>query len=83
MNLTTYLQLTTLNKAAFAREIGVSSAMLYQFEKGLRPIPPKYCPAIEKATGGKVTRQELHPDDWQSIWPELSKRKQPSLQTPK
>lgn len=28
-------------------------------------IPPKYCPAIEKATGGQVRCEDLRPDvDW-------------------
>jgi len=70
MNLATYLKTTCPNKAAFAREIGVSNAMLYQFEMGIRPVPAKHCPAIERATAGKVTRQDLRPADWQRIWPE-------------
>ena len=32
---------------------------------------PAYCVAIEKATAGAVTRQELRPGDWRLIWPEL------------
>jgi DNA-binding transcriptional regulator YdaS (Cro superfamily) len=36
---------------------------------------PANCVLIERATGGKVTRQRLRPDDWQAIWPELAKRK--------
>jgi DNA-binding transcriptional regulator YdaS (Cro superfamily) len=75
MNLPTFLQTPGLNKAAFAREIGVSNAMLYQFEKGIRPVPTKYCAAIEVATGGLVTRKDLFPDDWQRIWPELKRRR--------
>lgn len=31
-----------------------------------------YCVAIERATGGAVTRKDLRPNDWQDIWPELS-----------
>jgi DNA-binding transcriptional regulator YdaS (Cro superfamily) len=75
MNLPTFLQTPGLNKAAFARRIGVSSAMLYQFEHGIRPVAHKYGAAIESASGGKVTRQELFPDDWESIWPELARRR--------
>jgi DNA-binding transcriptional regulator YdaS (Cro superfamily) len=75
MNLPTYLQTPGLNKAAFAREIGVSSAMLYQFEKGMRPVPPKYAAAIEVATGGRVTRKDLFPTEWRRIWPELERRR--------
>ncbi|MFS2027668.1 transcriptional regulator [Massilia sp. CT11-137] len=78
MNLPTYLQTPGLNKAAFAREIGVSNAMLYQFEKGIRPVPPKYCPAIERASDGKVTRQELRPKDWRQTWPDLAAQHPPA-----
>jgi DNA-binding transcriptional regulator YdaS (Cro superfamily) len=75
MNLPTFLQTPGLNKAAFARRIGISSAMLYQFENGIRPIPTKYGAAIEVASGGQVTRQEMFPDEWESIWPELVRRR--------
>ena len=27
--------------------------------------------ALEKATGGQVSRRDLRPDDWHLIWPEL------------
>ena len=33
---------------------------------------PVNCVAIEQATGGKVTRKDLRPHDWASIWPELA-----------
>ena len=71
MNLTTYLQTTGLNKAAFAREIGIPSALLYQVEKGIRMMPPKHCPAVEKATDGQVSRKDLRPHDWSQYWPDL------------
>lgn len=29
------------------------------------------CVAIERVTGGAVTRRDLRPDDWWLIWPEL------------
>lgn len=34
-------------------------------------VPVEHCAAIELATDGQVTRQELRPADWQRIWPEL------------
>jgi DNA-binding transcriptional regulator YdaS (Cro superfamily) len=34
-------------------------------------ISPKRCVQIEEATGGGVTRQEMRPDDWADLWPEL------------
>lgn len=39
--------------------------------KGRIPIP-EYCVGLELATGGVVRRQDLRPDDWQRIWPELA-----------
>ena len=82
MNLPTFLKTPGLNKAAFARRIGVSSAMLYQFENGIRPIPTKYAAAIETASGGQVTRQEMFPDEWESIWPELARRRRKTASPP-
>lgn len=38
-----------------------------------RKPSPRYCVAIERATGGLVTRQELRPHDWRDVWPELAK----------
>lgn len=35
---------------------------------------PLNCVAIEQATQGQVTRQDLRPHDWASIWPELASR---------
>ncbi|MBV7459468.1 MULTISPECIES: YdaS family helix-turn-helix protein [unclassified Acidovorax] len=39
--------------------------------KKRRPVPVRYCVAIERATGGAVSRRELRPGDWRDIWPEL------------
>lgn len=60
------------SKAALARAVGVKPPVIQQWIKGARPIPAKRCVAIEKATKGAVTRQQLRPDDWQNFWPELS-----------
>jgi len=35
-------------------------------------VPAEYCAAIEAAVKGAVTRRDLRPDDWASIWPELA-----------
>lgn len=31
--------------------------------------------ALEKNSGGYVSRKDLHPDDWKKIWPELDHKK--------
>lgn len=35
-------------------------------------LNPLVCLAIERATGGQVTRQDLRPDDYWLIWPDLA-----------
>lgn len=59
-------------QAKLARLIGVSPANVNQWVTGNRPVPIERCVAIERATGGAVTRKDLRPDDWESIWPELA-----------
>lgn len=63
-----------LSVAELREAIGVKSdAQIRQWQHGYasRLPGPAYCVAIEKATAGAVTRQELRPDDWHLIWPEL------------
>ena len=43
-----------------------------------KSIPTKTCVAIEKTTRGKVTRQELRPNDYWLHWPDL-KAPEPSI----
>lgn len=31
--------------------------------------------SIEKNSGGSVSRKDLHPSDWEKIWPELDHKK--------
>ena len=35
-------------------------------------VPAEYCADIERATNGAVTRQDLRPDDYWRIWPDLA-----------
>lgn len=60
-------------QAALARAIGVTAPAINQWLSGARPIPIERCVAIERATGGEVSRKELRPNDWENIWPELIK----------
>lgn len=76
MDIPTYLQDRKTSQAAFAQTLGVSQGLVCQWIKGRRPISPERCVAIECATDGAITRQDLRPDDWQQIWPELSKPKE-------
>lgn len=72
MEIAQYLDKNDIRPADFARAIGMSPALLYQCSHDLRPVPVKYCLAIEIETGKKISRKDLRPDDWQKIWPELA-----------
>ena len=54
-----------------ARHIGAPIPDVYRWSQGERPVPAHRCPAIESATSGAVTRQDLRPDDYWLIWPDL------------
>lgn len=60
---------------ALAQLLQVSAAAVGQWKSGARPIPVRQCVAIEAATSGAVSRRDLRPNDWQSIWPELAEAK--------
>lgn len=75
MDLKTYIDVTKTRKTDFARSVGVSYDQFAQWLLGTRPIPIRYCAAIEKLTSAHVTRKEMRPDDWAAIWPELAQPK--------
>lgn len=57
-----------------AKRIGVTQPCICEWIHGHRPIPIKRCVEIELATQGAVSRKDLRPFDWKSIWPELAER---------
>lgn len=70
MNLEHFLA-TPGTSARLAEQLGVTPGFVSQWRTGHRPVPIEHCAEIERATDGQVTRQELRPDDWHKIWPEL------------
>ena len=52
-----------------------SNAQIRQWRTGFRSPGEKNCVGLEKATDGRIRRQDLRPDDWHLIWPELVKLK--------
>jgi len=55
-----------------AAAIGISQSAVSNWRaRGTSPEPVN-CVAIEQATDGAVTRQDLRPSDWHKIWPELA-----------
>jgi DNA-binding transcriptional regulator YdaS (Cro superfamily) len=62
----------TITHSELAARIGVSKAAISQWLSG-KP-PPDRCPALERATDGRVTCEEMRPDvSWQRVpdpsWP--------------
>lgn len=66
------------NATRLANILGVSVQAVCFWRDGRRGIPAEKCTAIERATGGAVTRRDLRPDDWREIWPELAEQEAPS-----
>jgi len=59
--------------AAVARLLNLPDRRnVFPWTSGRRVFPEAYCIAIERATGGMVTRADLRPHDWQQIWPEYT-----------
>ena len=58
----------------FAARIGVSPVYLSQLavEQDGRVPSPALCVVIERESCRSVCRQDLRPDDWHLIWPELT-----------
>jgi DNA-binding transcriptional regulator YdaS (Cro superfamily) len=64
MNLKKYLE-ERGGGLQLARAVGVSAVIVSQWKTGARQVPAERCPAIERATDGAVTCEELRPDvDW-------------------
>jgi len=79
MQLKDYFQLPdSMSVADLRARIGVKSdAQIRQWQHGYadRLPSPANCLAIERATGGLVTRCDLRPHDYQDIWPDLDEAK--------
>lgn len=59
-------------QAQLARLLKVAPSTVNQWISGKRPVPIERCVAIERLTRGVVARQDLRPDDWREIWPEIA-----------
>jgi DNA-binding transcriptional regulator YdaS (Cro superfamily) len=71
MDLKTYIQADRGRASRLAEQLGISRSYLSQMASGTAPISPERCVDIERETNREVTRQDLRPDDWRRIWPEL------------
>ena len=59
-------------REVLANRCGTTRGHLQNVAYGYRTCAPELCLALERETRGAVTRQELRPDDFWKIWPDLS-----------
>lgn len=72
MNLKNHFASLERGRAAqIATEMKISPSYLSQMVAGTAPISPARAVEFERVLGGAVTRQDIYPDDWHLIWPEL------------
>jgi DNA-binding transcriptional regulator YdaS (Cro superfamily) len=55
-----------------AKHLGCLQPFVHKMSVGQKPVPVGHAAAIEKFTGGAVTRKDMFPDSWERIWPELA-----------
>lgn len=66
-----YIRAERGRHTTLAKFLGVSDSYLSQMVSGLRPIRPAFCVLIVQFCGGTVSRQQLRPNDYWLIWPDL------------
>lgn len=72
MELKTFIKSLDADRLAkFASECETTPGHIRNVMYGYRPCSPELAVLIEAKSRKTVTRQELRPDDWQRIWPEL------------
>lgn len=73
MHLKKYIsEVDAAERERLASACGTALGHLRNVMYGYRPCAPELASAIERNTAGAVTRQDLRPDDWHEIWPELA-----------
>lgn len=63
--------LDKIGRLAFCTKIAMTENFLRKKISTKTSFKEKTCTAIEEASNGAVLREDLRPDDWQEIWPEL------------
>lgn len=57
-----YLKARGLTREQFARQLDVSAGLISHWITGRVQLPAERAAAIERVTGGALTRQQLRPD---------------------
>lgn len=72
MKLHAYIQSNKGNATRLASSLEIPLSYLAQMATGNRSVSPERAYEIEKLTEGIVAREELRPDDFWRIWPDLA-----------
>lgn len=71
MDLKTYIAAERGRAGTLAKRLGISKSYLSQLANGQSPISPERAVEIWNESDHIVTRQEMFPKNWTSVWPEL------------
>ncbi|PKH20212.1 Cro/Cl family transcriptional regulator [Enterobacterales bacterium CwR94] len=63
--------LSAAEKIAFEASCGTTINYLRKAMSKGQILGPELCVLIEKSSNGAITRQDLNPERWRKIWPEL------------
>ena len=72
LKLKSWLKTSGKTGKALAEHLGVPQSFVSKIANGDKPIPVDRMAQIEVFTSGEVTRQDMCPDRWHLIWPELA-----------
>lgn len=72
MNLQSYINAEKGNATRLVAALDIPLSYLSQMASGNRSTSPERALAIERFTDGVVSREELRPDDFWKIWPDLT-----------
>lgn len=75
MDLKSFLKLLPDEEArkAFAESCETSLGHLRNVMYGIKPCSAELAVLLEENSRGQVTRQEMLPEKWRRIWPELAR----------
>ena len=71
MKLSIYMDENSITQSDVAKVASVTAGRVGHWCRELDEPPPAKCVLLEKWSKGQVTRQDLRPNDWHLIWPEL------------
>ena len=66
-----FTKLSDIEKEAFAKSVGTTVSYITVSFYREQEFKAETCSAMERESNGEVLREDLRPNDWHLIWPEL------------